>query len=75
MVLTVMAESKSLDVIVGRNQRIRDVCERLSENGYIPRLCEGRRLLVYSVRREEYIASGRTFGQEGIYNGDILRIE
>lgn len=75
MVLTVMADSKSLDVIVGRDQRIRDVCERLSENGYIPRMCKGRRLLVYSVRRKEYIAFGRTFIQEEIYNGDILRIE
>lgn len=75
MMLTIVAEDKELDIIVRKEQRIQEVCDRLFENGYISQIGGGRRLQVYSVRRNAYVAAGHTFSQEEIYNGDILRIE
>lgn len=75
MMLTLMANDKKLDIMIKREQKIRDVYCSLLENGYLPPACEEREMQVYSMRRRAYINPVQTFGQAGIYNGDILRIE
>ena len=75
MMLTFMANDKKLDIMIKREQKIRDVYRSLLENGYLPPVGEEREMQVYSMRRREYIDPVQTFGQEEIYNGDILRIE
>lgn len=75
MMLTVMAEGKSLDIMIKPEQRIGDVYQSLVKAGYLLSAGNKEKILVYSMRQKAYKSPESTFEQEKIYNGDILRIE
>lgn len=66
--------SKKLDVMVRPEQQIKEVYDRLCENGFLSSLHEGRQISVYSLRRREYVNKTLTFWLGKIYAGDILVI-
>ncbi len=63
-----------LDIMVNPEQRLEDVCRRVSENGFLPPVCSERQIRVYSMRRRAYVNPMLTFRQGEIYTGDILAV-
>lgn len=70
LTITIQSSDRSFDIRVLENQRIADVFRALGENGLIRDIFEN--ITVYSERKKEYVDSGLTFAQAGIYAGDRL---
>lgn len=70
IILTVMINQQVMDIMVKTDQRIADVLRVLKDNKKIYYQIE--KIMVYSMRKKEYINQLLTFQQAEVYTGDIL---
>jgi len=68
--LTLKINHQTMDLMVRPDQRMSDVLQVLKETGKL--FFQIDQIIVYSLRKKEYINQLLTFEQAEIYTGDIL---
>jgi len=70
LTLTLKINNHSMDIMVRTDQRMSDVLQVLKDNRKI--FFRTDKIIVYSMRKKEYINQLLTFRQAEVYSGDIL---
>ena len=71
--LTIKILEKRFDIIVKKDQRIIEVLKVLKENQMF--FYDINQMMVYSIRKQEYVNKKLTFKQGDIFSGDILELK
>lgn len=74
MIVTIESQEKEWDIQADDNSNICNALEILAEKGMIPYAKEELPSEIYSMRRKRKISTGKSYRENGIYQGDILRI-
>ncbi|MBQ1802074.1 MAG: hypothetical protein II013_03595 [Lachnobacterium sp.] len=71
--LTIKILEKRFDIMVKKDQRIIEVLKVLKENQMF--FYDINQMMVYSIRKQEYVNKKLTFKQGDIFSGDILELK
>lgn len=72
LTITLRINNKDMDIMVRPDQRLSEVLKILKENQKL--FFQTEKLLLYSVRKKEYVNQKLTFAQGEIYHGDVLTL-
>lgn len=75
MIITIVFQGKSYDIMVDPHNSIFNTLLVLSEKNMIPYACNAIPNCVFSERKKEEVNSSKTYVEMGIYNGDILKLQ
>ena len=67
--VTIEQGNTAVNIIADENRKIKDVCEELHREGYIP---SGAGSFMRLSAEERVISSENSFRDEGIYSGDKI---
>lgn len=70
LTLTIEIKSRKMDIMVRKDQRMSEVLKVLKDNRII--FFQAEKIMIYSMRKKEYVNQRLTFRQAGIFTGDIL---
>lgn len=70
LTLTLKIENRRMDIMVREDQRMSEVLKVLKDNQII--FFQAEKIIIYSMRKKEYVNQRLTFRQARIFTGDIL---
>lgn len=74
MMITIEEDGKQYDIKAERDSKIANTLKIMQTRGLLAFPQDELPECVYSVRRQRRIATHGSYGENGIYQGDILRI-
>lgn len=75
MIITIETEEKSYDIQADEESSIYNTLRILMEKGMLPIEMEEIPQNIYSMRRKRTVSTGVSYRENGIHQGDILKIK